>query len=161
MEWQKYNGKARNSLSQKKKNSWNQLFSNFFSETITFTKFLRKNVREFSQFPHIAKLGNLNSVKLIRSQAAWWCKIWYHELFPNLLQVETDFEEVSTNGNHLNSRKKLSFRSNLDNATSGTPTSKRKLQVNEKFKAFRNFALNEPTIKETTTTENNYVWKLE
>ena len=33
--------------------SSNQLFSNFFSKTITFTKFLRKKCeREFLQFPH-------------------------------------------------------------------------------------------------------------
>ena len=38
---------------QRKKNSSNQLFSNFFSKTIAFTKFLRKKCeREFLQFPH-------------------------------------------------------------------------------------------------------------
>ena len=45
-------GKTRNALSLKKISS-NQLFSNFFSKTIAFTKFLRKKCeREFLQFPH-------------------------------------------------------------------------------------------------------------
>ena len=36
--------------------SSNQLFSNFFSKTIAFTKFLRKKCeREFLQFPHCAQ----------------------------------------------------------------------------------------------------------
>ena len=35
--------------------SSNQLFSNFFSKTVTFTKFLpKKREREFPQFPHCA-----------------------------------------------------------------------------------------------------------
>ena len=49
-------GKTSNSLSLKK-NSSNQLFSNFFSKTIAFTKFLRKKCgREFLQFPHCTAL---------------------------------------------------------------------------------------------------------
>ena len=36
--------------------SSNQLFSDFFSKTITFTKFLRKKYeREFLQFPHTVR----------------------------------------------------------------------------------------------------------
>ena len=43
------------------KNSSNQLFSNFFSKTIAFTKFLRKKCdREFLQFPHCVKNSTLN-----------------------------------------------------------------------------------------------------
>ena len=43
-------GKARNFLSQK--NSWIQLFSNFFSIPVDFTKFLSKKCeRNFLQFP--------------------------------------------------------------------------------------------------------------
>ena len=50
-------GKTRNSLSLKKLSS-NQLFSNFFSKTIAFTKFLRKKCeREFLQFPHCVKVN--------------------------------------------------------------------------------------------------------
>ena len=42
-------------LSHWKKISSNHLFSNFFSKTIAFTKFLRKKCeREFLQFPHYA-----------------------------------------------------------------------------------------------------------
>ena len=44
-------GKTRNSLSRNK-NSSSQLFSNSFSKSTIFTKFLRKVVREFLQFPH-------------------------------------------------------------------------------------------------------------
>ena len=47
--------KMRNSLSPLIKISSNQLFSNFFSKTIAFTRFLRKKCeREFLQFPHCA-----------------------------------------------------------------------------------------------------------
>ena len=35
--------------------SWNQLFSKFFTKSVTFTKFLPKKCeREFPQFPHSA-----------------------------------------------------------------------------------------------------------
>ena len=74
--------KKREILSQQlKKNSSNQLFSNFFSKTIAFTKFLRKKCeREFLQFPHCAveitdftaTVFRKNSVKLtfsLKSQA--------------------------------------------------------------------------------------------
>ena len=45
-------GNTIDSLSRKKI-SWNQLFSNFFSKNITFTKFLPiKCEKEFPQFPH-------------------------------------------------------------------------------------------------------------
>ena len=45
-------GRTRNSLSRKIFSS-NQLFSNFFSETIAFTRLFRKKcVRDFLQFPH-------------------------------------------------------------------------------------------------------------
>ena len=40
-------------LSHRKKISWNQLFSNFFSETVTFTKFLpKKRESKFPKFAH-------------------------------------------------------------------------------------------------------------
>ena len=47
-------GKTSNSFSLKKISS-NQVFSNFFSKTIVFTKFLRRKCeREFLQYPHCA-----------------------------------------------------------------------------------------------------------
>ena len=70
-------GKTRKSLSLKFF-SWNQLFSNFFSKNVTFTKFLlKKREREFPQFPNCAftekKFRQINSlviclVKLLLSR---------------------------------------------------------------------------------------------
>ena len=43
--------------------SWNQLFSNLFSNTVGFTKFLsNKSEREFPQFPHC---GNDTSCRML------------------------------------------------------------------------------------------------
>ena len=51
-------------LSHWKKISSNQLFSNFFSKTIAFTKFLRKKCeREFLQFPHCGE-HNVEKTKI-------------------------------------------------------------------------------------------------
>ena len=48
-------------LSHRKKISWNQLFSNFFSKTVGFTKFLsKKSEREFPQFPNCAVITNFS-----------------------------------------------------------------------------------------------------
>ena len=62
--------------------SWNQLFSNFFGKTVTFTKFLAKKCeREFLVFPHctlhIGKFKNLLSPKNISS----------NQLFSNLYYI--------------------------------------------------------------------------
>ena len=49
-------GKTRNSLSPKK-NSSNQLYSNFFNKTITFTKILQKSERCVCFLAHNAQCG--------------------------------------------------------------------------------------------------------
>ena len=71
-------------LSHWKKISSNQLFSNFFSKTIVFTKFLRKKCeREFLQFPHCA-MWNSISLKKIRQINSYQILSWkryFHEIF--------------------------------------------------------------------------------
>ena len=60
-------GKTRNSLSQK--NSWNQLFSNFFSETVTFTKFLpKKRESKFLKFSQCYKITVWKNEKFTSTQ---------------------------------------------------------------------------------------------
>ena len=67
-------GKTRNSLSLKKKSS-NQLFSDFFSKTIVFTKFLRKMCeREFLQFPHCASRSKISVKSTSLVQSLIWRK---------------------------------------------------------------------------------------
>ena len=79
-----------------KKISSNQLFSNFFSKTIAFTKFLRQMCeREFLQFPHCGmwylrfknfheKSSLFYSVEIteIYSRTNFWQKFRENNVFP-------------------------------------------------------------------------------
>ena len=59
-----------------KKISSNQLFSNFYSKTNAFTKFLRKkSEREFMQFPYCALWIVIRNHTTVKS--------WFHETFFN------------------------------------------------------------------------------
>ena len=63
-----------------KKNSSNQLFSNFYSKTIAFTEFLRKKCkREFLQFPHCGRANSTvceNYGTLLSSSVRPKPKLW-------------------------------------------------------------------------------------
>ena len=53
-------------LSHRKNISWNQVFSNFFSKDVDFTKFLlRKCEREFSYFPHCETASDVVHILLV------------------------------------------------------------------------------------------------
>ena len=65
--------------------SSNQLFSNFFSKTIAFTKFLRKKCeREFLQFPHCA-LSTFclwdPEISYVKSFASVTVKLCFYNIF--------------------------------------------------------------------------------
>ena len=89
-------GKTRNSLSLKK-NSSKQLFCNFFSKTITFTKFLRKKCeREFSQCERaIPCLINLHcfhvKIDILHNI------IYLHSLSILIRQERVEFEIINSN----------------------------------------------------------------
>ena len=59
--------------------SWNQIFFNFFSSTVVFTKFLSKNCEsKYAWFPHFARRALIHTyfVKLQQHFSNWRCYSW-------------------------------------------------------------------------------------
>ena len=79
-------------LSHQKKISSKQLFSNFFSKTITFTKFLQKECeREFLQFPHCAQYNSVILDNLTVSENSSKCHEIQFRQFDEKIANEIDF----------------------------------------------------------------------
>ena len=75
-------GKMKNLLSPKQ-NSSNQLFSNFLSKTVTFTKFLpkKKMMVNFGNFHTVRSVRNKKSFVKTQRNGAEHCVHWFHGNF--------------------------------------------------------------------------------
>ena len=84
----KHSVEKREILSHWKKISSNQLFSNFFSKTIAFTKFLRKKCeREFLQFPHYDLYFFVNVSMFSNLSFMFWRIFHYEKTKVDLTQI--------------------------------------------------------------------------
>ena len=83
--------KTRNSLSPKKYSVKLTLYSNFFSKTVAFTKFLLKKCeREFLQFPHC--VWQYNYV----ISTVWLLNLGIAIIYPFLVLFSQNFREITT-----------------------------------------------------------------